>query len=167
MDVGTHRYAGLGYELNTILRHCCHGRRVNNFGIDACLHGLEHVASGQVDGGGFLKAQVDVGLGGGNQGVNHALHMAPRHVVSLQIVARDAAQSGFVRFYEAGHDDAGRHITDAHEEKLNERDVNARNFGGKPKEEGNKMKENGQQDDDGKSNAHHDNGVVKEKIIHG
>ena len=34
---------------------------VDHFGIDAGLHGFEHVAAGQVDGGGAVEVQVDVG----------------------------------------------------------------------------------------------------------
>ena len=46
----------------------------------------------------------------------YALHMSTRHVVGFQIVAGDVLQAGLMGFDEAWHDDAGRHVTDAHKE---------------------------------------------------
>ena len=39
---------------------------VDHLGIDAGLDGVEHVAAGQVDGGGAVEIQVDVGPMGGD-----------------------------------------------------------------------------------------------------
>ena len=57
--------------------------------VDGSLHGLEHVAAGQVYGRGLFKRQVDVGFRCRNQGMYHALHMSARHVVGFQIVLGD------------------------------------------------------------------------------
>ena len=46
--------------------------------------------------------------------MNHSFHVSAGKVVSLQLVAGDVAQSGFVRFNHARHDDVGGHVTDTH-----------------------------------------------------
>ena len=114
--IGTHRNAGFGYELNTIFGHSCHGGCVYYFRIDTRLHSLEHIAAGQVDGGSFFKREVDVGLRCRHQRMHHALHVSARHVVGFKVVARHGAQPGLVCLDKARHDDAGRHITNAHQE---------------------------------------------------
>ncbi len=67
------------------------GRAVDHLGIDAGLHGLEHVAAGQVDGRGPLEVEVDdLGLVGGDHRANHQRHVAAGQVVGLQGLAGDA-----------------------------------------------------------------------------
>jgi hypothetical protein len=56
-------------------------------------------------------------------------------VVRFQFVARDVLQSCFMSFNHAGHNDIRRNITDTHQEKLYQRDVYSRYFGGQPQEE--------------------------------
>ena len=63
---------------------------VDDLGVDAGLHGLEHVAAGQVDGGGLLEGQVDVGLVGGDQRVDHVDDVAAGQVVGFQLVGARA-----------------------------------------------------------------------------
>ena len=63
VEVRPHGDAGLHLELNAVLGDgverlaACRvlRRAVDHLGIDARLHGLEHVAAGQVDGGGQLE----------------------------------------------------------------------------------------------------------------
>ena len=62
---------------------------VDHLGIDAGLHGLEHVAAGQVDGRGQLEVEVDdLGLVGGDQRADHQRHVAAGQVMGLQGLAR-------------------------------------------------------------------------------
>ena len=116
VDVGAYGDTGFRYQLDTVFGYGGHGWRVDYLRIDGSLHGLEHVAAGQVYGRGLFKRQVDVGFRCRNQGMYHALHMSARHVVGFQIVAGDVLQTGLMGFDEAWHNDAGRHVTDAHQE---------------------------------------------------
>ena len=144
VDIGTHRDAGLGDELDTVFGNGGNRRRINDFGINGGLHGFEHVATGEVNSRGLFKREVYVGFRRADKSVHHALHVAAGHIVRLEVVARDVAQPCLVRLDEARHDDVGRHVTDAHQEELQQRDVYARHFGGYPKEEGYEVEENGQ-----------------------
>ena len=119
-DVGTHRYAGLGYQLYTVLGHGGNRRGVDYLGVYRHLHSLEHVAAGQVDGRCHLEAQVDVGFRGRYEGVNHAFYVTAGQVVSLEFVAGDVFEAGFVGFDHASHDDLGRNLTDTHQKELYE-----------------------------------------------
>ena len=80
--------------------------------------------------------------------MHHALHMTAGHIVRFEIVACHVGQSGLVRFYQTRHNDIGRHITDAHQKQLDERNVNARYLGRQPEEERHEVKEYTQNDDD-------------------
>ena len=147
VDVGAYGDAGLCYQLDTVFGYGGYGWRVDYLRVDGSLHGLEHVAARQVYGRGLFKRQVDVGFRCRNQGMYHALHMSARHVVGFQIVAGDVLQAGLMGLDEARHDDTGRHVADAHQEELYQRDAHARYFGGEPKEERYEMKEYRQKDD--------------------
>ncbi len=75
---------------------------VDDLRIDAGLHGLEHVAAGQVDGRGLLEGQVELGLVGGDDRLDHQGHVAAGQVVGFEALAGDpfgVAQSGL-----HGHD---------------------------------------------------------------
>ena len=56
LDVGPDGYPGLGYHLYAVLGYGCHGRCVDDLGIDGHLHGLEYVTACQVDGGRHLPS---------------------------------------------------------------------------------------------------------------
>jgi len=51
--------------------------------------------------------------------------MSSGKVVGFQFITGDVLQSGFVGFDHARNNDIRRNITDAHQEELNQRDVNA------------------------------------------
>ena len=118
MDVGAYRHTGLGDELDAVFGHGGHRRRVNHLGVDGSLNSFKHVASRQVNGSGLFKREVDIGFRGRDEGVYHALHVSASHVMRFEIVACDGAESSFVGLDEARHDNAGRHITDAHQKQL-------------------------------------------------
>ena len=54
------------------------------------MHGIEHVAAGQVDGGGAVEIQIDIGPLGGNDGANHARHIAAGQIVRFQAARGDS-----------------------------------------------------------------------------
>ena len=117
-DVGAHRYAGFGDELDAVFCHGGHRRRVNHLRVDRHLYRLEHVTSGKVDARCHLEGKLDVGFRCRYQRVHHFLHVSACHVVGFQFITGDGVQSCLVGFYHGGHDDMGRHVTDAHQEKL-------------------------------------------------
>ena len=144
VNVGTHGDAGFGDELDAVFGDGCHGWRVDDLGVDARLHSLEHVAAGEVDGGSLFKGEVDVGLRCRHEGMYHALHVATGHVVCLEVVAGDVVQTGLVRLDEGGHDDVGRHIAQAHQGQLQQRNADARHACRHPQKEGHEMEEHGE-----------------------
>ena len=162
-DVGTNRHARLGDELDAVLGYGGHGRSVDDLGVDRHLNGFEDVAPRQVDGGGHLEGQVDVCLGGRHEGVYHLFDVSACQIVGFEAVACDVAQACLVGFDEPWHDDVGRHVTDAHQEELHQRDVDARHLGREPEEEGHIMEKQNQKDD-----ASHDEegGQVQRACVH-
>ena len=91
VEVGADGHLGFDLELNAVLGDAVDrlaARRGvgagDDLGIDAGLHGLEHVAAGQVDGGGSLVRQRDIGAVGGDQGPHHVGHVAAGQVVGLE-----------------------------------------------------------------------------------
>ena len=86
LDVGAHGHPGLGYHLYAVLCHGCHGRCVDDLGVDGHLHGLEYVTAGQVDGGCHLEVQGYVGLVGGDEGVHHVGDIALCQIMRLESI---------------------------------------------------------------------------------
>ena len=96
VELGPHRHPRPGLELDAVLadaveRLLALGRvgAVDDLGIDADLDGLEHVAAGQVDGGGHAPGQVHAGLVGGDDRGRHLRHVAARQDVGLHLLRRD------------------------------------------------------------------------------
>ena len=95
LELGPHRHAGLGPELNAVAADGVEGLpalgrvgAVDDLRIDAGLDGVEDVAAGQVDGGGRLPRQVDAGLVGGDDRRGRLRHVAAGQVVRLQVLGR-------------------------------------------------------------------------------
>lgn len=65
----------------------------------------------------------------------HLLHVSAGHVVSLQFIAGNGTQSSFMGLNHGRYDDVGRHVTDAHQEQLDKRNLDARYLGREPEEE--------------------------------
>ena len=99
------------------------------------MHGLENIATCQVDGGSLLKGEVYIGFIGRYKGMDHALHMATSHIVRLEFITRNILQSCLVRLNHTGHDNTWRDVTNTHQKELNQRDMYARNFRAQPEEE--------------------------------
>ena len=82
---------------------------VDHLGVDAGADGVEHVAAGQVDGGGPVEVQIDVGAMGGDDRVDHVRHVAAGQIVGLETPRGDAvttvdAQAGLHRHDLGLHD---------------------------------------------------------------
>ena len=122
LDVGTHGDAGLGDKLDTVFGNGCHRRRVNDLGVDRCLHSLEHVAAGEVDSRGGLEVKVHVSLVGTDKGVDDTADMAACQIVGLQVVLFQL-QTSLAGGNHVAYDDCWRHLTEAHENKLHERHI--------------------------------------------
>ena len=91
VEVGPHRHFRLDLELNPVLgdpidRVATRARigAGDHLGIDARLHGLKHVAAGQVDGCGPLVRERNIGPVGGDQRSHHVGHVAAGQVMSLE-----------------------------------------------------------------------------------
>ena len=91
LQVGPHGHAGLDLQLHAVLRHAVERipaqvprGTVDDLGIDAGLHGFQHVAAGQVDGGCQLEVEFELGLPRGDQRTDHQRHVAARQVVRLK-----------------------------------------------------------------------------------
>ena len=90
-QVGADGDAGLDLQLDAVLRDAVERfaaeaarGAVDDLGVDARLHGLEHVAAGQVDGGRQLEIEIELRLAGGNQRADHQRHVAAGQVMGLQ-----------------------------------------------------------------------------------
>ena len=92
IQIGPHRHAGFDLELDAVFGHGVERfaagaarRAIDHLGIDARLHGFEHVAAGQVDGRRQFKVEVDrLGLLRGDDRPNHQRHIAACQVMSFQ-----------------------------------------------------------------------------------
>src|SRR5206468_2297113 len=91
-ELGPHRDAGAGLELDAVLAHAVERRpallrvgAVDDLRVHARLDGVEHVAAGQVDGGGDAPGQVDGGLVGGDDRRCRLGYVAARQVVRLEL----------------------------------------------------------------------------------
>ena len=131
LDVGAHGHPGLGYHLYAVLCHGCHGRCVDDLGVDGHLHGLEYITAGQVDGGSHLEVQGNVGLVGGDEGVHHVGNIALCQIMRLESIGVQF-QAGF-RAGHHSHDDGARgYFSPSHQHELDERDSHSRYQGLEP-----------------------------------
>lgn len=74
--VGADRDFGLGAQLYAVFGDGGDDRGLDDFRVDAHLHGLKHVAAGKVYGCGALKFERDVGPLRGDQGIDDTVHVA-------------------------------------------------------------------------------------------
>ena len=129
--------AGLDLQLDAVLGHgverfaaAAAGRAVDHLGIDARLHGFQHVAAGQVDGRGQLEVEIDrLGLLGGDDRANHQRHVAAGQVMGLERLARDArlvGQAGLHGHDLAADDHRGIDLAKRHAQQVEDADSRAR-----------------------------------------
>ena len=65
---------------------------IDHFGIHARLHGVQHVAAGQVDGRRAIEVEIDVGPVRGDDRPDHARHVAAGQVMGLEPLRGDAGR---------------------------------------------------------------------------
>ena len=92
---------------------------VDHLGIDAGLHGFQHVAPGQVDGRRLVEVEIQVGAVGGDDRADHVGHVAAGQVVGLQTPRGDARlplppDARLHRHDLALHDHPGVDLAEAH-----------------------------------------------------
>ena len=139
-DVGAHRDAGFGDQLDTVLSHSGYGRGVDYLGIHRHLHGLEHVAARQVDGCGHFEIQHDVGLLCRNQCVDYARDITACKIVGFQFVGIER-QTGFRALDHRRNDGRRRNLAPAHQDQLQQADAHARHQRREPQSHRNKIEE--------------------------
>ena len=131
-DIGAHCHAGFRYKLDAVFRHSGNRRCVYHFGIHTHLHGLEHVAAGEVDGGRHFEAEVDVGFCRRHKCVDNTLHITAGEVVGFEVVAGYIMQAGLVGLDERADNNPRRNLSDTHEHQLQQRHLDAAHPGGYP-----------------------------------
>ena len=124
VDVGPHGHPRLGPQLDAVLGDGSNDRGLDHLGIDGHLHGLQHIAAGQVNGLGLFKGQLDLGALGRDQRVHHPVHVAAGQVQRLQLVHRNV-DAGLAGLDHRRHDAPGVHAAELHAYKVEDADVYA------------------------------------------
>src|SRR5699024_3883910 len=117
------------------------------------LNGFQHVPARQVDGGGPFKFQVDVGPLGGDQGVDHPVHVAACQVMGLQLVDGQI-DAGFGGLNQGHNDLGGDYPPQAHTNQGADAYVDVGRHGRDPQRHRDKAEKQGQQND---NNCRNDN----------
>ena len=108
---------------------CRRGRAVDDFGIDAGLHGFEHVAAGQVDRRGLAKREAMIlALLAAMSDADHQRHIAAGQVVGFERLARDAlivVQAGLHGHDLRLDDHVLVHLAEGHADQVPDRDARA------------------------------------------
>ncbi|CDA21630.1 unknown [Bacteroides sp. CAG:144] len=146
-NVGTHRYPGFGNKLNAVFGNRHNRRRIDHFGIDRHLHGLEHITTGQIDSRSHLETEIDIGLRRRHKSMNDTFYTTAGQIMRLQLVASNRFQSSLVSLDHSPHDNLRRHLTDTHQKELNQGYMHSRNQSRYPKQKRHKVKEHGQRHD--------------------
>ncbi len=95
---------------------------VDDLWVHAGLHGIENVAAGQVDRGGRLPGQIDIGLVGGDHRVDHALHIPAGKNVRFHFRRTDA-KSRAMRLDARVNDDERAHVSHPHAKQIDQAGV--------------------------------------------
>ena len=145
-DIGTHRHARLGDQLDTVFRHGRHGRGVDDLRVDRHLHRLEHVAARQVDRRSHLEVELNIGLLRRDERMDDIGNVAARQEMRLQLVGIERKPR--LRTLDHRRDDhRGRHLAPAHQNQLQQADSDARNQRREPQSHRNEIKYQPQRDE--------------------
>ena len=145
-DIGTHRHARLGDQLDTVFRHGRHGRGVDDLRVDRHLHRLEHVAARQVDRRSHLEVELNIGLLRRNERMDDIGNVAARQEMRLQLVGIE--RKPCLRTLDHRRDDhRRRHLAPAHQNQLQQADSDARNQRREPQSHRNEVKYQPQRDE--------------------
>ena len=109
------------------------------FGIDAGANGLEHVAAREID----CRSQTvieanDLGLAGGDHGLNDERHATASKIMGFEGLAGDAgflAETGLHRHDFAADDDRGIYFAERHSEQVEDADSGAGRYRLNPQSE--------------------------------
>jgi hypothetical protein len=143
VDVGPHGDPGDGHHLDAVLGDRRDARRVDHLRVDAHLHGFEHVATGEVDRGGPLPRQFDVGAVGRDEGVDHPLDVAAGEVVRLHL-ADVEIDLGLRGADERSDDRRRRHLAQPHADQRADADLHPREDRGDPQPDRDEVEEHDQ-----------------------
>ena len=147
VDVGPHRDLGLTFQLDAVDGHGGDHRGFDDLGVDAHLHRFQHVAAGQVDGGGPLEGQRYIGALGGDQGVDHPVHVAAGQIVGLQL-GHGRIQTGLFRLDQRVHDLGGGDPAQAHADEVEDAHLGTGGQGGDPQAHRDEAQQNEEGDED-------------------
>ena len=86
LDIGPHRNARLGDQLNTVLGHCSYRRSIDDFGIDRHLYRFEYIAARQIDRRSHLEIEHNIGFLGRHQRMHHIGHVTSGQIVGFELV---------------------------------------------------------------------------------
>ena len=134
-----HKKMSLGDQLDTVLGHGRHGRRIDHFRIDRHLDRFGHVTAGQIDRGRHAEIERNVRFLGRNKCRYHIGDVAARQIVRFQIV-RGQVQPRFRSRDQLVDDHRGGDLTETHQHQLNQADPHARHQRGKPQADRDKVK---------------------------
>ena len=132
LDICAHRHTGFCDQLDTVFRHSRYRRGIDDPRVDTHLHGFEHITTREVNGRSHLERQGYTGLGSRYQRMHHALDMTARQVVRLQSVALHVRQTRLMRLDHAIDDLRRRHLTDTHQEELDQTNMHTAHYGVDP-----------------------------------
>ena len=136
-------------ELDPVLGHGGHPRRVDHAGVDAGLHRLQHVAARQVDGGGPLPCQVDGRFVRGDHGGDHTAHVAACQVVGFHLVDVEVNPRLGGRD-ERLDDGVGAHLPQLHPDEAQQADRHTGKNGAQPQPDRDEDEDESQCEDNGK-----------------
>ena len=144
----SHGHARDHEHLDAVPGHAADLRRGDDLRVHAHLHRLEHVAAGEVDGGGAVEVQGDAGLVGRDQRVDDVLDVAAGEVVGLESLDRDV-EPGLHRRDAGQHDGVRRHLAQPHAHQVTDKlQTHAREEGSDPQTNRNEVKEQDKTQDD-------------------
>ena len=139
LDIGPHRNARLGDQLNTVLGHRSYRRSIDDFGIDRHLYRFEYVAARQIDRRSHLEIEHNIGFLGRHQRMHHIGHVASGQIVGFELVGIEF-QTGLRTLDHRRYDRRGRHLAPAHQDQLQQTDPHARHQCREPQAYGNEVK---------------------------
>jgi hypothetical protein len=70
-DIGANRHPGEGFELDAVFGHGRNQWGFNDFGVNAHLHGFQHIPAGKIDGRRTVEVEFDIGFICRNQGLDN------------------------------------------------------------------------------------------------
>ena len=141
LDVGAHGDAGLGPQLDAVLGDGGDHGGLDDLGGNAHLHGLQHVAARQINGGSLFKGHFDIGALGGDERVDDAIHVAAGQIVGLQL-GKGHVQTGLAGLDEGIDQQLGLDAAQAHTGQRTDAHVYPGGQRGDPQAHGHKTQEN-------------------------